>query len=132
MSSNSKTSSSVKETVVRRAGDPAERIRAGRQLAVIGGMEDHLKKCQHAAREAEKVLKQEQSKSMKMQEAVDAARDALGAAQEAIDADPLPEKAQPASRIQHRDLMQLVGIMLILLSINWSHVYVFIIINLRK
>jgi hypothetical protein len=78
-------------------------------------MEDHLKKCQHAAREAEKVLQQEQSKSLKMQGAVDAAREALSDAQEAIDADPLPEKAQPASRIQHRDLMQLVGIFVLVI-----------------
>lgn len=108
MSSSAKAST-VKETIVRRGGDSSDRIRAGRQLAVIGGMEDQLKKCQHASREAERVLRQEQSKSLKMQEAVDAARDALGAAQEAIDSDPLPEKAQPASRIQQRDMMQLVS-----------------------
>lgn len=103
-----KKSHGVNEVIVRRGGDPERRASANRQLAIVGGLEDELKKSQNGLFEAERYLRKEQNKSNKVLEALEKARNSLSAAQEVIDADPLPEKAQPVSRIQQRDNLKLV------------------------
>lgn len=99
----------VNETIVRRGGDPALRAAANRELAVVGGLEDELKKYQNVLNDAERFLRKEQNKSNKVETALEVARNNLDAAQEVIDADPLPEKAQPVGRIQQRNMLRMVG-----------------------
>lgn len=103
-----KKSHGVKETIVRRGGDPALRTAANKHLALVGGLEDDLKKCQNILNDAERHLRKEQNKHNKVEAALEKARNSFSAAQEIIDADPLPEKAQPVSRIQQRDTLRLV------------------------
>ena len=103
-----KKSHGVKESIVRRGGNPEQRGAANRHMAVVGGLEDDLKKSQNALNDAERHFRKEQNKNNKVQAALEKARNSLSAAQEVIDADPLPERAQPVSRIQQRDTLQRV------------------------
>ena len=98
----------VKETIVRRGGDPSQRAVANRLLTEVGVLEDELKKCQNSLNDAERYFRKEQNKSSKLETTLESSRNALSAAQEVIDADPLPEKAQPISRIQQRDKLRVV------------------------
>jgi hypothetical protein len=109
MSTLKRAESKVEETIVRRSGDPEARADAGRRLASVGLLEDEVRRCQVALRDAERALKLEQNKSSKVQTALQSAQDALSAAQDIIDSNPLPERAQPVGRIQQRDNLKLVS-----------------------
>ncbi len=101
----------VKETIVQRPGDGAQRSNANKSIAIAGSLEDDLKKCQVVLKDAERLLRKEQNKSNQVLATLETARNALSQAQEVIDADPLPERAQPPARIQQRDNLKLVRIL---------------------
>ena len=98
----------IGESIVKRSGDSNQRAEASRNLAVVGVLEDQVKKARVVLRDKERVLQLEQSKTLKLQDTLTVSRDALSRAQEAIDSDPLPEKAQPVSRVQQRDALKMV------------------------
>lgn len=98
------------ETIVKREGDPERRKGAYRTLAEIGFLRAEYKQCQLLVQKLQNSYENEKSKSNLVNEQLARTQQELGEVQEIIDADYLPEGAQPVKRIQKRDkLLMQVG-----------------------
>ena len=98
------------ETIVKREGDPERRKGALRTLAEIGFLRAEYKQCQLLVQKLQNSYENEKSKCNLVNEQVAKTQQELGEVQEIIDADFLPEGAQPVKRIQKRDkLLMQVG-----------------------
>jgi hypothetical protein len=87
----------------RRNVDPQARRQAAKDALELNGLRENVKICEENRNKAEQKLYGERINLSNAIGALEAARNALSEAQEDIDADYLPENAQPRARIQKRD-----------------------------
>jgi len=98
----------MSEKIVKRQGDPEKRIQSTKRFAQVGVYKQEYLLCQQNLEKLEDDLAFEKRKLAHVSSSLEEAQTKLSQAQEDIDCDPLPEGAQPKSRIQKRDLLQLV------------------------
>ncbi len=92
----------------RRNVEPEKRRKAAKNILELNDLKARYNACEIERNNAEKRVNNEQSKLNIAIELLEEARNTLAAAQEDIDADYLPENAQPRARIQKRDSAHLV------------------------
>jgi hypothetical protein len=92
----------------RRNVEPEKRRKAAKNIIELNDLKARYNECDIARSAAEKKLNDEQSSLNSAIESLEEARNVLASAQEEIDADYLPENAQPRARIQKRDVAQMV------------------------
>jgi hypothetical protein len=101
----------MSEVIIKRTGDPSERRKANKQLSNIGGLQEVYKSSKIKVEAAQDLLELEDSRLQKSREALAAKQLKLNEIEEIIDGDPLPEGAQPVARIQNRNMLKLVCIL---------------------
>lgn len=89
--------------------DPGFRRQTNKSLAELTTLRTTYEKCKKELEFADNILNQEKSRLEEIAVALESARNALSDAQEEIDADYLPEGAQPRPRIENRDRLFLVS-----------------------
>ena len=95
-------------SAINRSGDAASRKKAHQVLAEIGFLRSTHKQCRDKCDKLADAWESEKAKTEKASTVLGGAQDDLAIAQEAIDADYLPEGAQPPARIQKRDQRALI------------------------
>ena len=94
---------SIKDLNFRKNVDPAFRRGTNKQLLELNNLKLEYKKCEESSEIIENELEKEKLKLQDLYALVEKLRNELAAAQEEIDADYLPEGAQPRPRIHNRD-----------------------------
>lgn len=94
----------------RRNVDPEVRRKTNKSLLELKELQSEYNASRLEADKCEKRLNDENEKLSAAAAALEDARNLLSDAQEEIDADYLPEGAQPRARIQRRDELALVGV----------------------
>ena len=92
----------------RRNVDPDKRRKAAKNILELNDLKGRYNECEVVRNAAEKKLNNEQLNLNLAIESLEEGRNTLASAQEEIDADYLPENAQPRARIQKRDTAQMV------------------------
>eukprot|EP00597_Dinobryon_sp_UTEXLB2267_P012124 CAMPEP_0170113434 /NCGR_PEP_ID=MMETSP0020_2-20130122/9888_1 /TAXON_ID=98059 /ORGANISM="Dinobryon sp., Strain UTEXLB2267" /LENGTH=1783 /DNA_ID=CAMNT_0010339793 /DNA_START=13 /DNA_END=5360 /DNA_ORIENTATION=- len=85
--------------------DPEKRRNANKSIIELNELKSEYRKRKDDAESLTKLLQSEKEKLKEITAQVEEARNKLSAAQEEIDADYLPEGAQPRARIQARDVI---------------------------
>ncbi len=98
------------EPVIKRGGDASIRAKASQDVSEFGILKSEYRSKKKSLEDAEEKYDNEKDKLMKLNEEINAVEERLGAAQEEIDSDPLPEGAQPRERIHRRDRLKLVDL----------------------
>lgn len=93
----------------RRNVDPSVRRKTNKDLSELNNLKHTHNANKQALEKAEEKLERENNDLDAAVAALEEARNALSAAQEEIDADYLPEGAQPRARIDNRDRLLLVS-----------------------
>lgn len=88
--------------------DPSFRRKTNQSLAELTSLKKTYTTTQSTLNRSEAVLENELAQLEAALASLEAARDALSEAQQEIDADYLPEGAQPRARIDRRDKLLLV------------------------
>jgi chromosome segregation ATPase len=96
----------------RRNVEPEVRRKTNKSLLELKEFQTEYNSSREVADKAERKLHAENEKLATATQALEEARNQLSDAQEEIDADYLPEGAQPRARIQKRDTLALVSILL--------------------
>ena len=91
------------ERIVKRKGHVEKRHKAHENLAEVGLLKSTYKASKNKVDELSEVLEFERGKLSRVNVSLEEARESLLAVEEEIDADYLPEGAQPKARIQSRD-----------------------------
>lgn len=107
------------ETIIRRKGNAEERAIANRALGEVGQLQDLYKSSKQLLEQARVVYDTEVARLKQRKQALEDKRTQLYDAQEVIDADPLPEGAQPVTRITARDHLKLVRAILVFVMCNY-------------
>ena len=94
------------ERIVKRTGNVEQRAKAAKALALAGTLRSEYNTCKVETDKLEQVYQTEKERQIKASIALEEAIQVLAEAQEEIDADYLPEGAQPVARIQRRDKFQ--------------------------
>jgi len=92
----------------RRNVDPTFRRKTNKSLAELTALKNSYERCKNSLAAAEGFLTKEKSSLDQATILLEDGRNRLSEAQEEIDADYLPEGAQPRARIQNRDSLVLV------------------------
>ena len=92
----------------RRNVDPVLRRKTNKSLIELNSLRDDYEISKKALYDTENRLEREKTSLDVVTNVLEEARNALSIAQEEIDADYLPEGAQPRTRIHNRDLLLLV------------------------
>jgi hypothetical protein len=95
----------------RRNVEPEKRRKTNKNLLELKELQAEYKAAKEEAELCDKKLEAENQKLIDANNAVEVARNDLSDAQAEIDADYLPEGAQPRARIQKRDLCSLVSLL---------------------
>lgn len=98
----------MEEKIIKRKGNVDERRKANKALGVVGALQGEYKASKEKARRCKANLDLHTERLKKTQSTLDLKRNKLSEIQEIIDADYLPEGAQPVLRIQGRDALRLV------------------------
>ena len=93
----------------RRNVDPSFRRKTNKNLSELSGLREDFERKKKVLEEAEAVLNREKARLDAATFDLEEARNELSEAQAEIDADYLPEGAQPRARIQKRDEIALVS-----------------------
>lgn len=96
------------EKIIKRIGDPEKRKRANKSLAEVGNFKAEYRACKVKAEELQLILDNERARQSQANSALIEMQNKLSDAQEEIDADFLPEGAQPIPRIQKRDKFRIL------------------------
>ncbi len=96
------------EVIIKRAGNPSERNKANKQLENIGSLREVYKSAKIKVDNAQNILETEDTRLQRSRDLYSVSLAKLTEIQEIIDAEPLPEGAQPVARIQQRNLLMLV------------------------
>ena len=99
---------SVAEKIIKRSGNVEERRKANQALGTVGVLQGDYKASKEKVRQCQANLELHLDRLKKSQNSLAVTKDKLSEVQEVIDADYLPEGAQPVSRIQARDALRLV------------------------
>jgi hypothetical protein len=99
---------SVEEKIIKRKGNVEDRRKANKALGVVGALQGEYKTSKEKARQCKADLDLHTERLRKTQSSLALKRNKLSEIQEVIDADYLPEGAQPVARIQGRDALRLV------------------------
>lgn len=94
----------------RRNVDPTFRRKTNKSLSELAGLRDDFERKKRVLEEAEAVLNREKARVDAATFDLEEARNELSEAQAEIDADYLPEGAQPRARIQKRDEIAVVSV----------------------
>jgi len=94
------------ERIVKRTGSVEQRAKAAKALATAGALRSEYNTAKVKVDGLEQVYETEKERQIKASIALEQAIQILAEAQEEIDADYLPEGAQPVARIQKRDKLQ--------------------------
>lgn len=97
----------------RRNVDPAFRRKTNKNISELNGLREDFERKKRVLEEAEAVLNREKARLDGATFDLEEARNALSEAQAEIDADYLPEGAQPRARIQKRDELAMVSLIVI-------------------
>lgn len=92
----------------RRNVDPAFRRQANKDVTQLTNLRLKFEKCKSVLDESSRKLERDREALEEVTANLEHARNALSQVQEEIDADYLPEGAQPRKRIQDRDALLLV------------------------
>lgn len=101
------------EKIIRRRGDIHQRKQAHNNLAEIGALRAEYNAWKSKLKELEDAHDHEKAKQNRANETYLKVQDQLSQVEEEIDCDPLPEGAQPKVRIQRRDALAMVILLLI-------------------
>jgi exonuclease VII small subunit len=104
----------MEKTRFRQNVDPSFRRQTNKNLSELTSLRTTYEQCKKELETADQRLNREKSRLDEISVALETARNALSNAQEEIDADYLPEGAQPRARIENRDRLLLVKIYLVL------------------
>ena len=96
----------IQEKVVRRSGDAEKRSESAKTISEIGSARSRYRICRDRVEKLGDNWEHERAMTDKARAALDGAKERLASAQEDIDADYLPEGAQPKARIAKRDKYQ--------------------------
>ena len=111
----------MNELNFRRNVDPDVRRRTNKSLIELEGLQAEYKRCKDEVDNNDKKLEFANDKLVQCTLELEKYRNLLSNSQEEIDADYLPEGAQPKDRIQKRNDLQLVISMYIVSSlITWT------------
>lgn len=88
--------------------DPTLRRKTNKSLTELTNLKNYYEQCKQSLAEAEASLNKEKDNLDQAGVQLEEARNRLSEAQTEVDADYLPEGAQPRARIQHRDDLVLV------------------------
>ena len=94
------------ERIVKRTGSVEQRAKAAKSLATAGALRSEYNTAKVKVDGLEQIYETEKERQIKASTALEQAIQILAEAQEEIDADYLPEGAQPVARIQNRDKLQ--------------------------
>ncbi len=94
--------------MLKRQGDPVERKKIHDNLARIAALKAEFGSCKTKLKSAEDIRDHETDKLKHANEILLQNRDQLSVVEEEIDCDPLPEGAQPKSRLQKREFLRMV------------------------
>ncbi len=100
----------MEKTTFRQNVDPSFRRQTNKNLTELTNLRTVYEKCKSELEFADSVLNQEKMKLDRIAVSLEAARNNLSVSQEEIDADYLPEGAQPRARIENRDRLLLVSV----------------------
>ena len=89
--------------------DPSFRRQTNKSLSELTALRTNYEKCQKELENTDTILNREKTRLEEIAFALENARNSLSVAQEEIDADYLPEGAQPRARIENRDRLYLVS-----------------------
>jgi chromosome segregation ATPase len=103
-----KMSEKLNKTNFRQNVDPSFRRQTNKSTAELVTLRSNYEECKKELNSADSRFNREKSNLDEVAIALEAARNDLSVAQEEIDADYLPEGAQPRARIEHRDKLLLV------------------------
>jgi hypothetical protein len=98
----------MSEKIIKRIGDPEKRKRANKSLAEVGNFKSEYRACKAKTEELVVILGNERASQSQANAALIEMQTKLSDAQEEIDADFLPEGAQPIPRIQKRDKFRIL------------------------
>jgi hypothetical protein len=93
--------------IIQRKGDPLARKKANDNASQIAFLKAEYTKCQERCKKAEDEHEYQKDKLQNVSDNLLKVRDELSAVEEEIDCDPLPEGAQPKTRLQKRDSLKL-------------------------
>ena len=100
--------SSAKSQIAHRRGDASERKKANDNIAQISFLRSEYSTWKSKLQGYEEEHEHQKEKLQDINNVLLQARDDLSAVEEEIDSDPLPEGAQPKSRLQKRDSLRMV------------------------
>ena len=102
--------------MIMRQGNAVSRTKANAVLKSVGALQGEYKTCASKVRKAEATVDIEEQRLTQSEGYLAKKKNALSDVQEIIDADYLPEGAQPVDRIQRRDTLLMVGVLSYALS----------------
>ena len=101
-----------------REGNAGSRTKANGVLKSVGALQGEYKHCASQVRKAQGSLEIEEQRLTQSEGYLVKKQTALGQVEEVIDADYLPEGAQPVDRIQKRDTLLMVSMLRVQNIIN--------------
>ena len=104
--------------VIMREGNAGSRTKANGVLKSVGALQGEYKHCASQVRKAQGSLEIEEQRLTQSEGYLVKKQTALGQVEEVIDADYLPEGAQPVDRIQKRDTLLMVSMLRVQNIIN--------------
>jgi sulfur carrier protein ThiS len=100
----------MSEKIIKRAGSLSQREKATKNLVEFNLLKAEYNSHKGKIGQLESNCDVENVKLQRLLDQLNKYRDELAISQEAVDADPLPEGAQPKERIQRRDRLRLVSL----------------------